>query len=86
MTGIRGSSAGVASKPPRTVATSPAVIMLNAAVMSAFCRFHEVRSKLCGEHSWTPSYFAGSTGGATLETVKRYIRPQRGENSPRGRR
>ena len=39
MTGIRGSLAGVASKPPRTVATSPAVIMLNAAVMSAFCRF-----------------------------------------------
>jgi len=48
--------------------------------------FPEVRSKLWGEHFWTPSYFAGSTGGANLETVKRYIQNQRGENSPRGRR
>jgi putative transposase len=48
--------------------------------------FPEVRSKLWGEHFWTPSYFAGSTGGANLETVKRYIQTQRGDNSPRGRR
>jgi putative transposase len=25
---------------------------------------------------WTPAYFAGSTGGATLETVKQYIEQQ----------
>jgi putative transposase len=39
--------------------------------------FPEVRQKLWGVHFWTPSYFAGSTGGANLETVKAYIQQQR---------
>ncbi len=39
--------------------------------------FPEVRRKLRGDHFWTPSYFAGSTGGANLATVKRYIQQQR---------
>ena len=37
----------------------------------------EVRKKLCGSHFWTPSYYAGSCGGANLATVKRYIQSQR---------
>lgn len=30
---------------------------------------------------WSPSYFAASTGGATLETVKRYVEQQRASSS-----
>ena len=37
----------------------------------------EVRRKLWGPHFWTPSYYAGSCGGANLATVKRYIQSQR---------
>lgn len=47
--------------------------------------FPEVQEKLWGKHLWSPSYFAGSAGGATLETLKRYIQNQRGPhdgNSP----
>lgn len=39
--------------------------------------FPEVRQKLWGVHFWTPSYYAGSTGGANVETVRRYIEQQR---------
>ena len=39
--------------------------------------FPEVRRKLWGAHFWTPSYYAGSCGGANLHTVKRYIQNQR---------
>lgn len=39
--------------------------------------FPEVRRKLWGVHFWTPSYYAGSCGGANLRTVKRYILAQR---------
>ena len=39
--------------------------------------FPEVRRKLWGNHFWTPSYYAGSSGGASLQTVKRYIQDQR---------
>jgi putative transposase len=28
---------------------------------------------------WSPSYFAASTGGATLETVRKYVEQQRAE-------
>lgn len=31
---------------------------------------------------WSPSYFAASTGGASLETVKRYVEHQRASSSP----
>jgi len=37
----------------------------------------EVRQKLWGNHFWTPSYYAGSCGGANLATVMRYIQTQR---------
>jgi len=38
----------------------------------------EVKTKLWGEHFWSPSYCAVSSGGAPLETIKRYIEAQRG--------
>ena len=31
---------------------------------------------------WTPSYFAASTGGVTLETVKKYVEEQRASSPP----
>ena len=31
---------------------------------------------------WSPSYFAASTGEATLEMVKRYVASQRASSSP----
>jgi putative transposase len=37
----------------------------------------EIRHKLWGPHFWTPSYYAGSCGGANLATVRRYIQSQR---------
>lgn len=40
--------------------------------------FPEVRAKLWGEHFWSPSYCVVSSGGAPLETIKRYIQKQRG--------
>ena len=44
--------------------------------------FPEVTEKLYGEHFWTPSYFAATTGGVTLEVLKQYVQNQRlGENS-----
>ena len=39
--------------------------------------FPEVRKKLWGVHFWTPSYYAGSCGRASLQTVRHYIQNQR---------
>ena len=36
-----------------------------------------IRKYLWGEHFWSPSYFAGSCGGAPLSVVKDYIENQK---------
>jgi putative transposase len=40
------------------------------------CPTH-VRKYLSGEHFWSPSYFAGSCGGAPLAVVTEYIENQK---------
>ena len=41
----------------------------------------EVQSRLWGRSLWSPSYFAGSAGGATLDTLRRYVQNQRRPNN-----
>lgn len=38
-----------------------------------------------GDHFWSPSYMALSSGGATIETIREYIRNQRQPNKRVGR-
>lgn len=38
--------------------------------------FQSVDSKIWGKSLWSPSYFAGSCGGAPLEIIKTYIQKQ----------
>lgn len=38
--------------------------------------YPEIKNKLWGKALWSPSYFAGSCGGAPLEKVKEYIEQQ----------
>jgi putative transposase len=36
-----------------------------------------IRQHQWGEQFWSPSYFAGSCGGAPLSTIKNYIEQQK---------
>ena len=38
--------------------------------------YPEIKKKLWGKALWSPSYFAGSCGGAPLEIIKQYIEQQ----------
>ncbi len=40
-------------------------------------KYPEIQKKLWGGHLWSPSYFAGSCGGAPLSIIKQYIESQR---------
>jgi len=42
--------------------------------------YPNIQNKLWGEALWSPSYFAGSCGGAPLATVRQYIE---GQKTPR---
>ena len=40
--------------------------------------------KLWGGHLWSPSYFAASCGGVTIETLKDYIKNHRSPDKGEG--
>ena len=42
--------------------------------------YPEIKDKLWGNHLWSPSYFAGSCGGAPLSIIKQYIEQQQRPN------
>lgn len=44
----------------------------------------EIRNKLWGDSLWSDGYFVATTGGVSLETVKRYVQNQQpnGTSSP----
>ncbi len=39
-------------------------------------KYPEIRKKLWGRVLWSPSYFAGSCGGAPIEIIRQYIEQQ----------
>lgn len=43
-------------------------------------KFKSVKENLWGDSLWSPSYFAGSCGGAPLEIIKQYIEQQETPN------
>ena len=40
-------------------------------------KFPTIAKKLWGNHLWSPSYFAGSCGGAPISVIRQYIENQR---------
>jgi putative transposase len=44
-----------------------------------FREFPSLRRRLWGGHLWSPSYFASTVGGVTLDKVKKYVQEQRAE-------
>ena len=40
-------------------------------------KFQSIRSKLWGTSLWSPGYFVGSCGGASVSALRRYIKNQR---------
>ena len=44
-------------------------------------QYPSIRKKLWGGALWSPSYFAGSCGGATIAVIRKYIEQQQTPNS-----
>lgn len=39
-------------------------------------QYPSIKPQLCGDALWSPSYFAGSCGGAPIEIIRQYIEQQ----------
>lgn len=65
------------SAPP---AISPAVIakvLKGTSARKLFMAFPHLKRKLWGGHLWNPSYYVGTAGHVSAETIKRYIEEQK---------
>ncbi len=62
---------------PPKVSVSKLVNSLKGASSRVLRKLHpEIQKRLFKGHLWSPSYFAGSCGGASLDTIKKYIQNQ----------
>ena len=62
------------------VAIPPAIAVANAVKVLKgttarwlFLKFPELKKRLWGGHLWSPSYYVGTAGNVSAETIRRYI-------------
>jgi len=63
----------VVSIPPATAVADAVKILKGTTARRLFQRFPWLRSRLWGGHLWSPSYYVGTAGNVSAETIRRYI-------------
>lgn len=61
---------------PKISLTQVAKALKGGSARSIFTKHPELRKKLWKGHLWNPSYFVGTAGNITAETIKKYIEQQ----------
>ncbi len=67
--------------PPFDAPSKIAKILKGGSARELFRIHPEIKRSLWGGHLWSPSYYCGTAGTVTAETVRRYIENQRRANS-----
>lgn len=59
---------------PPAIAVSTAVKILKGIIArKLFLEYPELKKQLWGGHLWSPSYYVGTAGNVSAETIQRYI-------------
>lgn len=66
------------SAPPKVAPAVIAKVLKGASARMLFTRYPELKKKLWGGHLWNPSYYVGTAGDMSKETIRRYIETQKG--------
>ncbi len=61
------------SAPPRYSPAEVAKAFKGASARQLFVEFPQLRSQLWCGHLWAPSYYVGTAGNVSAETIQRYI-------------
>lgn len=59
--------------PPALSVASAIKILKGTTARKLFVQFPELKQKLWGGHLWSPSYYAGTAGNVSADTIKKYI-------------
>jgi putative transposase len=65
------------SAPPKVAPAVIAKVLKGASARTLFTRHPELKKKLWGGHLWNPSYYVGTAGDVSKETVRKYIELQK---------
>ena len=69
------------SAPPFESPTGIVKILKGVTGLRLFKKYPELKTKLWGGHIWSPSYYVGTAGKVSAETIKEYIKNQRANSS-----
>ena len=64
------------SAPPKIPLTQVAKAIKGGSARAIFTRHPELRKQLWKGHLWNPSYFVGTAGNVSAETIQKYIEDQ----------
>ncbi len=69
------------SAPPIDSPTSMVKILKGTSALRLFRKFPELRKVLRKGSFWSPSYYVGTAGKVSAETIQKYIKNQKGNSS-----
>lgn len=61
------------STPPSISVSDVVKILKGSTARTLFAAFPEIKDQLYGGSMWSPSYYVGTAGNVSSETIKRYI-------------
>jgi putative transposase len=61
------------SIPPAISVANAIKILKGTTARKLFLQFPEIKKHLWGGNLWSPSYYAGTAGNVSAETIKKYI-------------
>lgn len=59
--------------PPAIAVANAVKILKGATARKLFVQFPKLKERLWNGHLWSPSYYVGSAGNVSAETIQRYI-------------
>lgn len=65
------------SVPPAQAVATAVKLIKGATARMLFTRFPPLKKRLWGGHLWNPSYYVGTAGHVSNETIQRYIERQK---------
>ena len=59
--------------PPSLAVADAVKILKGSTARKLFATFPVLKDQLCGGHLWSPSYYVGTAGNVSAETIRHYI-------------
>jgi putative transposase len=59
--------------PPAIAVANAVKVLKGTTARWLFLKFPELKKRLWGGHLWSPSYYVGTAGNVSAETIRRYI-------------